>query len=240
MSDTTTNEDREKTNEQLLENARNVLLTMPDLRKVNSLRFGEKMCVELLCLINELLPKLEVLETQCNNDNFSMYQGESINFKHVNQLTVHISGVGIQPNRIPFTFERLENLILIGYSRQSEKWTDFIVENKQLKTLTLVPGLCILSNENMDQHLMRFAVELPQLAELFVYGDFISSPDRLLQFIAECKNLVKIHLRFLYSNQETQGAFGIALQSEWSVTKLRMRRSNDVICNDLVFEKFNF
>lgn len=214
---------------------RKALLTMPHLRKVNTLRFGDQMGVELLCLINDLLCELEVLEIQCQNDSFSAYQGECINFKKVNQLTVHIAGPGIRPTRVPLSFDRLEHLVLNGYSRHGDKWTEFIIQNKQLQTLVLMPGHCVFADENMDQNLMLMAAELPKLTELFVYGDFISSPNQLARIVNEFKALVKLHLRFLYNNEPVREAFVNAMASKWSVTQQRV----DHRCNDLIFERCN-
>lgn len=206
---------------------------MPHLRKVNTLRFGDQMGIELLCLVNELLLELEVLEMQCPNDSFSTYSGDVINFKLVNHLTVHISGAGTHSTRVPLTFDRLEHLVLNGYSRHSQKWTEFIIQNKSLRTLVLMPGHCMFADENMDQNLMIIAAGLPKLAELFVYGDFISSPNRLKQFIAETKALVKLHLRFLYASELVREAFINAMGNDWHVTQQLV----DHRCNDLIFER---
>lgn len=216
-----------------MESVRKVLLTMPHLRKVNTLRFGDQMGVEMLCLINDLLHELEVLEIQCANDSFSKYEGESINFKEVNYLTVHISGAGTRPTRIPLSFEQLQHLALNGYSRHGEKWTEFIIQNKQLETLVLMPGHCVFADENMDENLMLLAAGLPKLSELFVYGDFISSPNRLVQIVGAFKALVKLHLRFLYGNESVREAFITAMATEWNVTPERI----DHRCYDLVFER---
>lgn len=226
-------ENATETPQEMLQSVRKVLLMMPHLRKVNTLRFGDQMNGDLLSLINELLPELEVLETQCQNDCFSGYQGNVINFKHVNQLTIHISGSGMHPADVPLSFDRLEHLIFDGYSRNAIKWTEFIVQHKQLKTLVLMPGLCIFADENIDQSLMRFAAELPQLAELFVYGDFISTPDCLIQFVSGCQSLTKLQLRFLRCDETIRESFVHAMGSGWSVTKENIAEH----CNDLIFER---
>ena len=122
----------QKSAAEILQSVRKVLLSMPHLRKVNTLRFGDQMGIELLCLVNELLLELEVLEIQCPNDSFSTYSGDVINFKLVNHLTVHISGMGIRSTRVPLTFDRLDHLVLNGYSRHAQKWTEFIIQNKSL------------------------------------------------------------------------------------------------------------
>ncbi|XP_031634986.1 uncharacterized protein LOC116348216 [Contarinia nasturtii] len=220
--------------DQIMQNLRKMLLSMPDLRKVNTLRFGDQLNIEMIRMINELLPELEVLKMQYQNDSPSLYRGEPINFKAVVELTVHISGMGTHPSsRVPLKFDRLEHLVLNGYSCQSQKWTEFIVQNKQLRTLVLMPGLCILANENMDQHLMQFAVQLTKLDELFVYGDFISSPEQMIQFVGECKQLRKLHLRFLYSDGEKRESFTVAMTSNWKVTQKRIEER----CDDLIFER---
>lgn len=126
--------------DQVLQNLRQMLLNMPGLRKVNTLRFGDQLNIKMMQMINELLPDLEVFETQCQNDIFTMYQGETINFKSVVELTVHISGAGTHPTSIPLSFDRLEHLVLNGYSSQSQTWTEFIVQHKQLRSLVLMPG----------------------------------------------------------------------------------------------------
>lgn len=220
--------------EELLQNVRKTLIRMPHLRKVNSLRFGDQMNIEMLSLINELLPELEVLETQCQNDSFSKYQGDAINFKNVTELTVHNFGPGIQPSRVPISFDRLEHLVLDGYSRNSVKWTEFILQNAQLKTLALMPGLCIPNEEIMDENLMKFATMLPKLTKLFVYGDFISSADRLIQFVKQSKSLTKLHLRFLYSDDLLQDSFADTMKSNnWNVCRQRV----DDRCNDFIFQR---
>lgn len=221
--------------DETMQSVQKALLTMPHLRKVNTLRFGDQMGVEMLCLINNLLLELEVLEIQCPNESFSNYQGESINFKKVNQLTVHISGPGTRPTRVPLTFDRLENLVLNGYSQNGVKWTEFIIQNKMLQTLVLMPGHCVFADENMDKNLMLMATELPKLTEVFVYGDFISSPNRLAQFLGAAKALMKLHLRFLYGNEAVREAFINAAASEWNVK----RQLVDHRCNDLIFERLS-
>lgn len=223
----------QKSPAEILQSVRKVLLSMPHLRKVNTLRFGDQMGIDLLTLVNELLLELEVLEIQCANDNFSTYSGDVINFKLVSHLTVHISGAGTRSIRVPLTFDRLEHLVLNGYSRHSQKWTEFIIQNKSLRTLVLMPGHCAFADENMDQNLMVIAAQLPKLAELFVYGDFISSPNRLKQFIAETTALVKLHLRFLCASESVRQAFITAMGSDWHVTEQLV----DHRCNDLIFER---
>lgn len=224
----------QKPESELLQSIRSALLRMPHLRKVNTLRFGDQMSIEILSLIKELLPELEVLEMQCQNDIFSKYQGNPINFPNLVQLTVHISGPGTRPARVPISFNRLEHLVLNGYSQHGDKWTEFIVQNTELRTLVLMPGLCILTEENMDENLMQLAAMLPKLAELFVYGDFISSADRLVQFVNECKVLVKLHLRFLHNNESMRESFASAMTiNKWNVTRQRVEER----CNDFVFER---
>lgn len=220
--------------DKMLQNIRTVLTQMPHLGKVNTLRFGDQMNIEMLAAINELLPELVVLETQCQNDSFSKYQGLPINFKKVTELTVHISGSGLRPTQIPISFDQLQHLVLNGYSRHADEWTQFIVQNVQLRSLVLVPGLCILTEENMDNNLMKFATMLPKLSELFVYGDFISSPERLIQFVQESKALVKLHLRFFYGDELMRTSFASAMTTNnWNVTRQRVKEQ----CNDLICER---
>lgn len=84
----------------------------------------------------------------------------------------------------------------------------------------------------MDQQLMTFAAQLPNLVELFVYGDFISSSEQLIQFVGECRLLRKLHLRFLHSNDKMR-EFVTAMSSGWKATEKHIEER----CIDVIFER---
>lgn len=197
---------------------------------------------QMLNCINETLPELVDLTFELfGNADFT--DDNKVDFKALKKLTIHLPEN--RQCQVPLVAENLEELVLVGYRPWNMQWTNFIANCKHLVQLLLLPDSSVvvkptptqieteeedvlmeeqpmpmgklLPIENLDETLMVFAMNLPNLTMLHVCGDYISTPIQLGRFVAACETLQTLDLGFRYSNQSRRQTFATALGVDWKV-----------------------
>lgn len=164
-----------------------------------------------LNFLNENLPKLEELELHSTVENQKNYDGNEIHFKNVKRLVIK-SVTEDSPEKLKF--DQLEELQIDCYSKLTDKWMDFVVENKKLRKFG--PLFCSLNH----QQLLSLAKNLPNLTELATFCEPNIRAQNVYRIIGSSKKLNKLKF-FTHSgsflSKEELNKILFNLNEEWEI-----------------------
>lgn len=147
-------------------------------------QFDEK----VLQLINELLPNLQQLDLYGNS--FDLWEPQTKNpvrFKNVKRISLHLGQYGAREN-IYFAFDQLEEITEFYDTGLSPKWIDWIVQNTQLKRLSI--------NQELVQYFKwsNLVEKLPNLVEVsgVLWTEFIPRDNQVAGLLTEENKLKRV------------------------------------------------
>lgn len=110
---------------------------LPHNQQVKQLFLFDNFDRKNLQLINDLLPNLQELDFYGNSFDFWEAQTENpVRFKNVKRISLTLGKVGARTN-IFFAFDQLEEISNFYDAELNEKWIDWIIQNTQLKRLSI-------------------------------------------------------------------------------------------------------
>lgn len=146
--------------------------------------------VKLLEFINDMLPRLEVLEIQSPRNKFFDDKEDKVRFNLVKSLTLDIAESKDKFTNIPFEFRRLKKFKLNAELKYRNEWIDFVAQNPNLVELQLL---------NFNWFYVMQEVQLTKIAGLPKLKRFILEwrvPDTgaICRFVEKCQELQKFKI----------------------------------------------
>lgn len=186
--------------------------------------------LQLIKSINECLPNLRSLELKCLPQEFYNRSVKPIQLDHIVNLALHVGNTPFQ--NIPFSFKRLENLLVIGANepplRLGRKCLDFFQRLQHLKQLT------ILGWYSNERNIRKF-FELPTIMNVeelsFNWIDHIPN-DCILQFL---KKNQRLRIMKIYGNEtanQMMDAINKRLNGGWQMKEGLFNRECIIERND--------
>lgn len=194
----------------------NIIRKNPQIRSINFKRATP----QLLKIAADFLPNLESLELSYYEEN---QHDLDIHFKHVKSFKVHFCPKQTVPSGISFG-DSLEEYQFQAYP-QNHRYTDFIVNNRNLKKIR---GKFGLENRDIEQ---LAAADL-NVVEMSIACHHYVRAANLVKLIENCKKLKRLHLS-IDSNlpiYEIATSLRERFESEWII---------DVKYDSMVLEKKN-
>lgn len=152
--------------------------------------------LELYRQVNQILPALERLNLCWDMHSFKYHDNKIVTFKHLKSLVLDFRFNSFSGGRVlPLQFDQLIELEINHIPILTTEWMDFIIQQKGLTKLTVLP--CdvthVFHNRPNNQDLMRFGKELNNLNALKIDATAITT-ECLLQFMEMCKFLTELRL----------------------------------------------
>lgn len=141
--------------------------------------------MELLHVVNENLPNLDVFDFHIPSDS---YKDPEVEFKQVKEISIKDNGHYIRTGSI--LFKQLKKLQLSNFGRLDNVTANFIGSNENLETLTITFG-----NLN-NSTLLTLALKLKNLVEVDIRCDLDIAIENVVEFIENNPKLKKITLNF--------------------------------------------
>lgn len=168
-----------------------------------------KSSVELLQVVNDKLPELEVFDFHLPKD-LHLYQGDQIKLERYEKVGIrdydHRNILG------KIAFNQLKHLELTIVGKVNENWIEFIGENTALETLIIAQG------DLINSMVLKLSTKLNSLikADIWCYSDI--EVDTIVQFLMCNAQMTKTHLTFTKSSILFIDALTKRLENDWTVT----------------------
>lgn len=176
--------------------------------------FQKEYDVSLIRAISEHLPLLKVLVLWTPDDRFWSFRNQQITFESVKKFTLNSyyyrSTESVEC--MPLHFGKLETLTLDGFNQYQDHLLDFVMQNKDLTKLSIVPEIDEFDDLKIDDF-GKIVNALPKLVEFEFCADMFME-DELLSFLNDSKMLEKVRLLFI-SLPLFATRFQAKLKSEW-------------------------
>lgn len=154
----------------------------------------------LIQSIGKHLTSLEELVMWLPTDRFLSTENQKFLFNSVKRLALStFYNQAELVESMPFRFQQLQTLTLDGFHKIQDHLLNFIMENRTLTKLRLVPYIDDFWTPLDDmkiEDLLKITKALPQLTELEFYADAFTHID-LVSFLADSKMLKKVRLLFI-------------------------------------------
>lgn len=174
--------------------------------QITMLRLKATTSVELLKTVNNRLVELDSLEFHWPND-FESYQDSVIQLNYVKNATIIDHNLQIRSGNI--MFKQLEILRLKTTGQLDNAWINFIVANKQFKTLNA--GIF------NDSTLLMLLLNVNSLIEANIRCDNSVTIETIVQLLESNSQMKRITLDFIRSSISFFDSLSKKLQNEWNV-----------------------
>lgn len=173
----------------------NLLSQNTQIRSLNVMMAANDDDCNFLQRINEFLPELEQLHLSWEANSLDHVPDNVITFKNLKKLVLDFAFNSFSLKVVPFEFDQLSELEINNISLLTDDWMDFIVQNKALTKLVVLPFNTndVYFDRPNNQDLMRFAKELSKLTALTVDVTEITT-NCILQFLTRCDSVAEVHL----------------------------------------------
>lgn len=141
--------------------------------------------------INEILPELEQLRLCWDANSFKHHGNNVVAFKRLKKLALDFTFNSFTGARVlPFVFDQLTELEINNIPVLTEEWMEFIIRNKSLTKLTVLPfnEADVYFDRPNNQDLLRFAQKLSALNALTIDVTGITT-NCILQFMMQCESV---------------------------------------------------
>lgn len=172
---------------------------------------------DFLRTISEYLPKLEELSLFSPNDLFKSFGTQNFIFENVKKFTLSNSHLFLVTAfsdlvQLPFVFNNLRELTMIGFTSSGGPLLTFIQRNKNLEKLHL--GAYFDASTLDLQHMKALVKTLPNLAELQIDGDAFANDD-LIEFLSTAQTLNKVQIMRLEAKRAEVIGRNKVIASQW-------------------------
>lgn len=146
--------------------------------QIKSFRLHCDYDVHCLRSIAENLPQLEDLILQSPGDRFASFADQVVHFKNVTSFLLMVPYYRRNEFvvNMPFAFQRLEQLTLVGFNKFKDQLMSFIVQNKGIRSLNLEPTVDDW-DDLTDFDLKTIIMALPNLTTLKFCADLFEIDD---------------------------------------------------------------
>lgn len=177
--------------------------------QIKILRLESSTSMELIDTVNEKLSDLEFLEFRIPQD-MPTYEGPEIRMSKVKNVTIRDTQNKFLPGKI--SFKKLDQMRLSVFGHINAEWTEFIVANKNLKSLTMV-----IWNVN-NTALLELSDKLNDLVEANFNVDNNIEIDNIAKFLESNKHMKTLNLNFPIGSIIFLDELAEKLKENWKIT----------------------